>query len=186
MKVGIGMENPAAMSWTERLAKQGGLSLPDAKEVKVSTIKDDAGAKKALGKLTDSQLNEVKDIIKGRDFTSITQRELADVSQLLYENRLISQEVHSELVRGNLQFDDNGRQTNRDELFNALEYFSGRLKHQSDFASGDGRNGYSETSGGYDVANKIVATVAQANQVINSLSYFSSSDSPTIGVREEV
>lgn len=185
MKIGIGSGNTVLQNLLSKTFEANNTNINSKTYVTaanpVANIKD---AKEALGNLDDSKLNEIKNTVKGYDFTNITQADLALVARTLYNNNLISEDSAFRLTRGNLEFDESGQQISN-KPFNALEVFSKQLKAQQDYAAGEGKNGYSKESGGYGAANKMVRDQAQATQVVFALSYFSNSNSSKIEVNEK-
>lgn len=143
------------------------------------TIKSDAEASKALGSEDAESLAQVKEIVKGYDFTAITQKELAELSVKLLNEELIDLETAGHLALGDANFNEDGKMIT-DTKFNALEFFSASLEGQKSWASGA-----TSVEGIYN-AKAEVAKTNKAVGVLFSLAYFSNSNASQLGVNEKV
>lgn len=132
-------------------------------------------------KLTsDTLIGELKDLIKGSDFTSISTNELAGVASKLAALGLIDEYVHCYFISGNMAVDKNGQQTGKDVKYNAIAMFSEML---------DDNRAYSREWPVYaqQESFKVVArALLGANQVINALSYFAYSTSSDLSISVQV
>jgi hypothetical protein len=133
------------------------------------TIKNAHDAAAVLGFSGESWIRELKDYLREVDFTSISTRELSKIGSKLYENELIDGHVASIFTSGNMAFDKNGRQTERDVKYNAIAMFNQMLTENKDYARSWPMYAHQESF-------KIVTmALLGANQAINALSYFANS-----------
>jgi hypothetical protein len=58
-------------------------------------------------------IGDLKELIRGHDFTSISTNELAKVGSKLYESDLISEHVVCIFISGNMTTDKKGHQTEK-------------------------------------------------------------------------
>lgn len=147
-------------------------------EFSTHQIRNDTEASKALGTNDAESLANFKEFVKGYDFTSITQKELAEISIKLYNNNLIDLETAGHLILGDANFNADGTQI-IDTKFNALELFSSNLEGQKKWASSA-----TSVEGIYN-SRAEVAKTNKAVGVLFSLAYFSNSNAFSIGVNEK-
>ncbi|MNR22703.1 hypothetical protein D3C85_1396720 [compost metagenome] len=176
MKIGIDTSNSMLKNLAAR-AKPNDASLENSAAL-ANQIKSDAEASKALDTDDEKNLAKIKEIVKGYDFTSITQKELAELSVKLYNKELIDLETTGHLSLGDANFNADGTAIT-DTKFNALEVFSNNLKGQKIWASGA-----TSVEGIYN-AKAEVAKTNKAVGVLFSLAYFSNSNASNIGVNEK-
>lgn len=126
------------------------------------TTAEDASDVLALnGKLS---LDELKNSLKGYDFTSVSTYELAKVGSLLRENGLIDNYVSIIFTSGSMATDDNGHQAGADVKFNAIAMLNQMLEERLE-------HGATEAAGFHEFTKGLI----RANHVLGALSYFASS-----------
>lgn len=135
----------------------------------VHTITDARDAAGVLKLRSDAIIDNLKNFIKGFDFTSISTNELARVGSELYASELIDNHVASHFISGNMAYDQYGRQTEKDVKFNAIALFNQKLGDNKDYASSWPMYAHQESF------KEVTRALLGANQVINALSYFSRS-----------
>lgn len=133
------------------------------------TITDAKDAAGVLNLASDTLVGELKDLIRGYDFTSISTNELAKIGSKLYEIELIDGHVASHFISGNMAFDQYGRQTEKDVRYNAIALFNQKLGDNKAYASNWPMYAHQESF------KEVTRALLGANQVINALSYFSRS-----------
>ncbi|MNI03762.1 hypothetical protein D3C73_566690 [compost metagenome] len=109
-------------------------------------------------------LDELKDSLRGYDFTSVSTYELAKVGSLLRENGLIDNYVSIIFTSGSMATDENGHQAGADVKFNAIAMLNQMLEERL-------AHGTSEAAGFHEFTKGLI----RANHVLGALSYFSSS-----------
>jgi len=116
-------------------------------------------------KLNDKlSLEELKDSLKGYDFTSVSTYELAMVGSLLRENGLIDNYVSIIFTSGSMATDENGHQAGADVKFNAIAMLNQMLEDRLAHGTTEGAGFHEFTKG-----------LIRANHVLGALSYFASS-----------
>lgn len=140
-----------------------------------NTISSEGQALKAIGIDDVKKVESIKALVKDVDFTSITQRELSTLSVELYDRGVITLDTASKLALGDASFREDGSQIT-DQKFNALEHFSKDFNNQKEWAS------RARGVEGIYNAKAEVAKTQNAVGVLFSLSYFSGSEDPSIGV----
>jgi hypothetical protein len=140
------------------------------------TITDAKTATDVLGLKDEHLISELKDLIKGCDFESITAFELARIGSRLYEVDLIDKNVVSYFISGNMALDKSGYQVDKGGKFNAIALFNQML---------DDNQAYSRRWSGYaqqDSFKIATRSLVGANQAINALSFFASSNRNDLSV----
>jgi hypothetical protein len=177
VEIGIGASN----SMLQNLAARAKLkeTSQESSALLANQIKSEEKASKALRTNDEQDLAKFKDIVKGYDFTHITQKELSELSLKLHNNKLIDLDTASYLSLGDANFRADGTQI-IDTKFNALEFFSNTLERQKSWSSGktDGEGIYN--------AKAEVAKTNKAVNVLFALAYFSNSNATSIGVSEKI
>ena len=140
-----------------------------------NTIRSEDQALKAIGTDDVKRVESIKALVKDVDFTSITQRELSKLSIELYDRGVITLDTASKLALGDANFREDGSQIT-DQKFNALEHFSKDFNNQKEWAS------QARGAEGIYNAKAEVAKTQNAVGVLFSLSYFSGSEEPSIGI----
>ncbi|CAI8760014.1 Exopolyphosphatase [Pseudomonas sp. IT-P253] len=140
------------------------------------TITHGEKAAEVLGLTSESLIGELKDLIKGCDFTSISTNELARIGSRLGELDLIDDHVACAFISGNMTTDKYGRQTEKDVKYNAIAMFNQML--------GDNK-AYARTWPMYAQQESfkiITRALLGANQAINALSFFANSAGSDLSV----
>jgi hypothetical protein len=142
----------------------------------VHTITNAADAADVFGLASRSAIGELKDLIRGYDFTSISTNELARIGSRLRELDLIDRHVAAAFVSGNMAFDKNGYSTERDVKYNAIAMFNQMLSDNKAYARAWPMYAHQESF------KVVTSKLLGANQVINALSYFSTSTGNDLSV----
>jgi len=145
------------------------------------TVTDKGKAAATLKLSGEDNINQLKNVLKDYDMTSISTNDLAKVGILLYQNGLIDQSVVSQFISGNMAFDANGQQTDKDVKFNAIAMFNEMLSDTKEVAKANPQFGIS----GQDGYKAALQSLVGANQVINALAYFAKSTHSNISVSEQ-
>lgn len=133
------------------------------------TNADDAGD---VLKLNDKlSLEELKDSLRGYDFTSVSTYELAMAGSLLFEHGLLGDDVAHFFTSGRRAYDETGRPTGTDVKFNAIAMFNQMLEER--LADGDAQ------AEGF---HRITKGLIQANHILGALSYFANSAQSDLSV----
>ncbi|VVM47068.1 hypothetical protein PS662_00586 [Pseudomonas fluorescens] len=140
------------------------------------TITDAKDAAGALNLTSDTMIGELKNLIKGYDFTSISTNELAKIGSKLYEVELIDRRVAGQFISGNMTYDEYGFQTEKDVKYNAIAMFNQMLGDTQAYASTWPMYAHQESF------KVVLKALEGANQVINALSYFSHSTRKDLSV----
>lgn len=140
------------------------------------TIIDAKDAAGVLKLTSDTLIGELKELIKGYDFTSISTNELAKIGSKLYEIDLIDRHVAGQFISGNMAFDKYGCQTEKDVKYNAIAMFNQMLGDTKAYASTWPMYAHQESF------KVVMRALLGANQVINALSYFAHSTSNDLSV----
>jgi hypothetical protein len=119
-------------------------------------------------------IDELKDSLKGYDFTSVSTYELAMAGSLLFENGLIGYDEAHFFTSGRMAFDEAGRPTGTDVKFNAIAMFNQMLEDRLS-------HGRTEAEG----FHAITRGLTRANHVLGALSYFANSGQGTLSVNVE-
>lgn len=128
-------------------------------------------------KLTDKTLiDELKELIKGHDFTLISTSELAQIGSRLSELNLIDDHVADMFVSGNMTTDKYGHQTEKDVKYNAIAMFNQMLDDNKSYARTWPIYGYQESF------MVVTRALLRANQAISALSYFSHSSRDDLSI----
>ena len=139
----------------------------------VTSAKDAADVLRLKG---EGLIGDLKELIRGYDFTSISSNELARIGLKLHEVELLDEHAMSFFTSGNMAFDKNGHQTQKDVKFNAIAMFNQML--------GDNRAlvrewpMYAQQESFRIVTKGLVG----ANKAINALFYFANSDGNDLSV----
>jgi hypothetical protein len=123
-----------------------------------------------------SSMGELKDLIRGYDFTSISTNELAQIGSKLCELNLIDDHVACMFISGNMATDKYGHQTEKDVKYNAIAMFNQMLDDNKAYARTWPIYGYQESF------MVVTRALLRANQAINALSYFSHSSRDDLSV----
>ena len=133
------------------------------------TITKASDAADVLNLTSESEIEALKELIKGCDFTSISTNQLARIGSRLSELDLIDEHVACAFISGNMATDKNGHQTEKDVKYNAIAMFNQMLGDNKAYAREWPMYAHQESF-------KIVTRkLLGANQVINALSYFANS-----------
>lgn len=135
------------------------------------SVVSEGQAEKLLGKVSQSQLQQAKDAVRGVDMTSVSTEQLAEIGAMLFQSGVVSDEVAGVFISGNMEFDANGKQKNRDVKFNALDFFEKSLRATQSYVSIGGES----TKHAADV-------LSRANNVLNALAYFANSADSSLSV----
>lgn len=139
----------------------------------ISSANDAASVLKLTG---EASLTELKNLIRGCDFTSISTNELARIGSKLSELGLIDDHVSSHFISGNMAYDKYGHQTEKDVKYNAIAMFNQKLEDNKAYATSWPM--YAQQESFKEVARALLG----ANQVINALFYFAHSDSSALSI----
>ncbi|MDF9774626.1 hypothetical protein [Pseudomonas baetica] len=134
------------------------------------TITNATDAADVLSLKSESAIDALKDMIRGCDFTSISTNELARIGSRLFELELIDEHVACAFISGSMAFDKNGLSTGRDVKFNAVAMFNQMLGDNKTYAREWPMYAHQ------DSFKTVTRMLLGANQAINALSYFASSD----------
>lgn len=132
-------------------------------------ITDAAGALKFDGRFS---VDELRNALKGYDFTSVSTNELAKIGSMLYHNGLIGEHAVHYFIGGNMAFDEAGYQTEKDVKFNAVAMFKEMLEARQIL-------GKSETAKGF---HDITRGLLHANHAIGALAYFANSSQGDLSI----
>jgi len=133
------------------------------------TNADDAvDALKLAGELS---IDELKDSLKGYDFTSVSTYELAMAGSLLYKNGLIGDDVANFFTSGSMAVDENGHAAGTDVKFNAIAMFNQMLEERL-------AHGKTEATGFHEITRGLT----RANHVLGALSFFANSGQSSLSV----
>lgn len=140
------------------------------------TITNAKDAADILHLTSETLIYELKNLIKGCDFTSISTNELARIGSKLCEIDLIDRDVACQFISGDMACDKYGRQTGKDVKYNAIAMFNQMLGDNEAYASNEPMYAHHESF-------RVVAqALLGANQVINALSYFAHSNRNDLSV----
>jgi hypothetical protein len=134
------------------------------------TITNATDAADVLSLKSESAIGALKDMIRGCDFTSISTNELARIGSRLCELELIDEHVACAFISGSMAFDKNGLSTGRDVKYNAIAMFNQMLGDNKAYAREWPMYAHQ------DSFKTVTRMLLGANQAINALSYFASSD----------
>lgn len=121
-------------------------------------------------------IDELKNLIRGYNFTSISTNELAKIGSKLSELDLIDMHVACIFISGNMATDKFGHQTEKDVRYNAIAMFNQMLDDNKAYARTWPIYAHQEAFKGVTMA------LLGANQAINALSYFSNSSRDDLSV----
>lgn len=133
----------------------------------VTSAKDAADVLRLKG---EGLIGDLKELIRGCDFTSISTNELAKVGSKLYESDLIGEHVVCIFISGNMTTDKKGHQTEKDVKFNAIAMFNQMMDDNRALVREWPLYAQQES---FKVVTK---ALLGANQAINALFYFANSD----------
>lgn len=151
--------------------------IKSPQEIKNAHTITDGNAAASVLKLTSGTLiDELKDLIKGYDFTLISTNELARIGSKLYESDLIDGHVASKFTSGNMAVDQYGYQTGRDVKYNAIAMFNQMLEDNKAYATNWPMYAHQ------DSFKVVTAALLGANQAINALHYFAHSTGKDLSV----
>ena len=126
-----------------------------------TNVDDAVDTLKLGGKLS---IDELRNSLKGYDFTSVSTYELSQAGSLLFENGLIGYDEAHFFTSGSMAIDDAGHQTGKDIKFNAIAMFNQMLDERL-------AHGRTEAAG----FHQITRGLTRANHVLAALSYFAGS-----------
>lgn len=133
------------------------------------TTAEDASDVLALnGKLS---LDELKNSLKGYDFTSVSTHELAMAGSLLFEHGLLGDDVAHFFTSGRRAYDESGLPTGTDVKFNAIAMFNQMLEERL-------ADGGTHAEGFHRITRGLI----EANHVLSALSYFANSAKSDLSV----
>ncbi|MBZ9784502.1 hypothetical protein K9857_23465 [Pseudomonas sp. REP124] len=138
------------------------------------TKKNVEDAAETLELKSELSIDELKEMLKGYDFTSISTNELADVGSLLVKSGLIDGDVSMFFIFGNKETDETGHQTGKDVKFNAVAMFNQML--------GDRQESELNAIKSF---REISSHLTRANHVLAALSYFANSSQTSLSVNVE-
>jgi hypothetical protein len=142
-------------------------------ETKNAYTKIDAGeAAEALNLTSGSSIDDLKNSLKGYDFTSISTNDLAELGSLLYRNGLIDEYMTDFFISGSMATDETGHQTEKDVKFNVIAMFNQKLEERLVIGRSESASGFHEITRG----------LLRANHAIGALSYFSGSNQNDLSV----
>ncbi|TFY87375.1 hypothetical protein DYL59_18640 [Pseudomonas kairouanensis] len=129
-------------------------------------------------KLTErEQIEEVKNLVRGHDMTSISSKDLREIGLALNRTGLIDDETFWVFSNALLATDENSKPTLQDVKFNALALFNERYEEYRDFLESNPRD---VNKGTLEWQQALVA----ANHAISALSYFSNSTRADLAIDE--
>ncbi|MBK5352063.1 hypothetical protein JFU37_06020 [Pseudomonas sp. TH41] len=144
--------------------------IKNPREIKnAHTVTSAENAADILSLTSEYLFGELKELIRGSDFTSISTNELARIGSRLRELDLIDGHVASVFISGNMATDKYGHQTEKDVKYNAIAMFNQMLDDNK-------ANVRSWPLYAHQESFKVVTrALLGANQAINALSYFATS-----------
>ncbi|PYY72000.1 hypothetical protein CRX42_03200 [Pseudomonas jessenii] len=123
----------------------------------------------------ESSLGELKDSLRGYDFTSVSTNELTKIGQTLYHDGLIDIYMYDFLSLGNMAFDEFGHKAETDVKFNAIAMFNPRLEERQAI-------GRSESA---SMFHEITRALVRVNHVLGALSFFANTTQNHLAVNIE-
>ncbi|WP_085715537.1 hypothetical protein [Pseudomonas sp. B28(2017)] len=144
------------------------------------TITNAADAAGVLNLTNSSEIDALKELIRGCDFTSISTNQLARIGSKLSELDLIDEHVACAFISGHMAFDKNGHSTERDVKYNAIAMFNQMLGDNKAYAREWPMYAHQES---FKIVTK---KLLGANQVINALSYFANSSRNDLSISIQV
>ena len=143
------------------------------------TATDEYMAAETLKLRDKEQIDELKNLVKNFDMTSISSRDLKMLGGMLYRSDIIDFEGYELFMDGNLTADDKGRRIETHVKFNAIALFNERLEEYSTFLKkhpGDVNKFTLESRQG----------MVTANRALGALTYLSNSARNGLLVDEKV
>jgi hypothetical protein len=139
------------------------------------TKKNADDAVDALKLLGESSLGELKDLLRGYNFTSVSTSELTKIGQSLYHDGLIDIHMYDFLSLGNMAFDELGHKAETDVRFNAIAMFNQLLEERQAI-------GRSESASSF---HEITSALVRVNHVLGALSFFANTTQNHLAVNIE-
>ncbi|MDQ3202476.1 MAG: hypothetical protein M3Q94_09975 [Pseudomonadota bacterium] len=140
------------------------------------TITDVKNAVDVLKLTNDSLISDLKELIRGVDFTSISTNELARIGGALGRMGLVDKHVACSFISGNMAVDKFGQQTEKDVKYNAVAMFDEMLEDNKAYARAWPMYANQESF------KLVTMALLGANQVVNALSFFAHSNGDDLSI----
>lgn len=162
------------IDFTEHLRQGFSVNLSATEtEKKALTITTQSDAKNALPLASPELIERIKEAVRGMDMTSVTTEELSKIGGMLHQSGIIDSEVVGAFISGIGEFDDSGRQINRDVKFNAIDVFDKNYQATKAIA------------GSNEGTKHAASVLLRANHVLNALGFFARSTNFEISLNIE-
>lgn len=136
------------------------------------TKKNVDDAAQALDVTNKFSMGELKKLLQGYDFTSVSTNELTKVSYVLYKNDMIDIHMYDFLSLGNMAFDERGHKAETDVKFNAVAMFNQLLDERKVIGKTEPATSFHE----------ITRALERVNHVLGALSFFARSDRDDLSI----
>jgi hypothetical protein len=167
MALVIGTGSGAASGTMVELSKVYVFKIQNPSEVENKfTVKTEKEANEIMKGVGIDDLDKLKGLLEGIDFTSVSTRQLGRLAVALYEMGYPDSGGMGFLLQGNMDCGPDGKSRNRDVKFNAIALMHEQLKGHVDFYDKEPRLKILPNS------MHIIPSLICINQVVGAMAYF--------------